>query len=521
MTLVLNGLTLTSSDTAPISCNKSSGVTIVAASGTTNTLTDSAYNNDDNYPDNGNAENAVIKCKDGSQVTICGAGTINIAANGKNGIKSGATTDEEGEAWMQIQDVTLNITASVNDGINAEQLLTIASGTITVNAADDGIHSDYILNVGAEGTTGPTISIGSSYEGLEAATLNIDSGNLTIQSTDDCLNAANSDLSDYSFSLNIAGGTLYMYSSTGDGIDSNGTLTISGGTTQVWTANAADNQPLDADGVISITGGVVLAAGGSAGQGMNLSAGQPYVIFGSSTMGGQFGGQSSVSVSSGSTFTIMDSSGNTVYSGTAGCNASYVVFSSASLTSGETYTLYSGGTGIASASAQLAADGNGNTDGQPSAPGNGEQPSEPGNGEQPSEPGNGEQPSAPENGEQPSAPGNVEQPSAPENGGQPSAPGNGEQPSAPGNGEQPSEPGNGEQPSVPAEPSIPAEPSESPEQPSTPAEPSESLEQPSVPTKQSESSQEQTETQKKRQRMGLPLLKIRNFLPQMTPMEQQ
>ena len=91
VTLVLDGLTLTSSDTAPIACNKSSEVTIVAASGTTNTLTDSAQSNDDSYPDNENTENAVIKCKDGSDVTICGSGTLNITANGKNGIKSGAT----------------------------------------------------------------------------------------------------------------------------------------------------------------------------------------------------------------------------------------------------------------------------------------------------------------------------------------------------------------------------------------------------------------------------------------------
>ena len=83
VTLVLDGLTLTSEDTAPIACNKSSEVKIVAASGTTNALTGSAKNNDDNYPDNENAENAVIKCKDGSTVTLCGTGTLNITANGK------------------------------------------------------------------------------------------------------------------------------------------------------------------------------------------------------------------------------------------------------------------------------------------------------------------------------------------------------------------------------------------------------------------------------------------------------
>lgn len=291
VTLVLSGLTLTSSTTAPIACNKSTEVRIIVASGSVNALTDSAKNNDDNYPDNTDAENAVIKCKDGSQVTLSGSGTLNITANGKSGIKSGATTDEEGEAWMTISDLTLNITASVNDAINAEQLLNVTSGNITISAGDDAIHSDYILNIGSENGEGPVINIKNCHEGLEAATLNVYSGNITIHASDDCLNAANSDLSGYAFSLNIYGGTLVMDTTSGDGVDSNGSLTISGGTLVVWSANTAGNQTLDADGTITISGGTVLAAGGSNGMGMNLSSSQPYVIYGSASgMGGNFPG---------------------------------------------------------------------------------------------------------------------------------------------------------------------------------------------------------------------------------------
>lgn len=291
VTLVLSGLTLTSSTTAPIACNKSTEVRIIVASGSVSTLTDGAKNNDDNYPDNTDAENAVIKCKDGSQVTLSGSGALNITANGKNGIKSGATTDEEGEAWMTISDLTLNITASVNDAINAEQLLNVTSGNITISAGDDAIRSDYILNIGSENGEGPVINIESCHEGLEAATLNVYSGSITIHASDDCLNAANSDLSGYAFSINIYGGTLVMDTTSGDGVDSNGSLTISGGTLVVWSANTADNQPLDADGTITISGGTVLAAGGSNGMGMNLSASQPYVIYGSASgMGGGMGG---------------------------------------------------------------------------------------------------------------------------------------------------------------------------------------------------------------------------------------
>ena len=398
VTLVLNGLTLTSAATAPIACNKSTEVNIVAASGTTNTLTDSAKNNDDNYPDNEDAENAVIKCKDGSQVTISGSGTLVVSAKGKNGIKSGTTTDEEGPASLTIQDVTLKITASVNDAINAEQTLNIESGTLTISAEDDAIHSDYTLNIGASGTTGPTINITGCCEGLEAATLNILSGNISITATDDCLNAANSDLTGYSFSMTISGGTINAYTSSGDGFDSNGTLTISGGSINVWSANTADNQPLDADGAITISGGTVLAAGGSSGMGMDLSASQAYVTFGGSAMGGgnmggqpgsmggqpgSMGGQpggrasgnsggSSASVTKGSTLSIKNGS-SSVFSTTALCSASYIFFSSPSLTSGTSYTLYADSTSVSTAAAQTGSSTSGGMNGG-QQPGNGRSP---------------------------------------------------------------------------------------------------------------------------------------------------
>lgn len=442
VTLVLNGLTLTAGGTAAIACNKSSGVTIVAQDGTTNILSDTETNNDDSYPDNTDAENAVIKCKDGSQVTLCGSGSLTVNANGKNGIKSGATTDEEGEAWLVIRDLTLTISAPVNDAINAEASLTILSGDLTIDAGDDAVHSDYYLTVGAAGTYGPTITVNSCNEGLEAADLSIAGGHITVHAGDDCLNAANSDLTGYAFTLSISGGTLVMDTTSGDGIDSNGTLSISGGTVVVWANSTADNQPLDADGTLSITGGTVLAAGGSAGMGITLSGdSQPYVMFGSTGMGGmgggrpgniggqpgnmggqpggssdgttppekpdgtddsttppqlpsgsdsssdsrptppsgsggttppelsdgqtpsqdssqpggqmtgQMDGQSSISISQGSTFTVQSSDGIAVYTGEAVYDARFVFFSSAAMTSGETYTLTSGGTELATATA--------------------------------------------------------------------------------------------------------------------------------------------------------------------------
>ena len=230
VTLILDNLTLTSTDTAPITCGKSSQVTIEAAAGTVNALSDSEQNNGDTYPANENAENAVLKCKDGSQVTLCGTGSLTLTANGKNGIKSGASTDEDGEASLTIRELTLTIHAPVNDAINAGQLLTIESGDLTISAADDAIHCDYTLQIGAEGTDGPAISITDCCEGLEAATLNVASGDIRIRASDDCLNAANSDLTGFDFSMNLSGGTINAYTTDGDGFDSNGSMTISGGT---------------------------------------------------------------------------------------------------------------------------------------------------------------------------------------------------------------------------------------------------------------------------------------------------
>ena len=395
VTLVLNGLDLTANGTAPIICGKSTEVTILVNDGTENTLTDTAENNSETG--NADGENAVIKCKDGSQVLLCGTGTLNIQAKGKNGIKSGASTEETGDAFLTIRELTLNIDAPVNDAVNAEAALNVESGTVTVSAGDDALHCDYTLNIGAEGTEGPTIRIQECYEGLEGATVNVYSGDISIIAADDCINAANADLTNFSYQLNIFGGTLDAHSSTGDGFDSNGDLTISGGTVAVWTANTADNEPLDADGTVTISGGTVLAAGGS-GMGLNLSAQQPCVIFGGSGMGGQgqqpgqMPGQSSQSgqstppempaqsgqstppempsqsgtgtrpgqggmdggnslLTEGGSFTLTASDGTVLYSGSAVYRSTFVLFSSDALSDGDSCTLTCGDTQTAGTAA--------------------------------------------------------------------------------------------------------------------------------------------------------------------------
>lgn len=351
--LVLDGLTLSSQTTAPIICAKSTEVTIEAAAGTVTTLSDTETNNDgsddsnteanNDASTNSAAENAVIKCKDGSQVVLCGTGELILRANGKNGIKSGASTETEGDASLTIRELTLTIDAPVNDAVNAESILNVESGTLEISAGDDALHSDGELNIGADGTDGPSISITSCYEGLEGTVVNIFSGDIDLQSTDDCINAADSDQPNGDFQINITGGKITASASDGDGFDSNGDLTISGGSVAVWTANAADNEPLDADGTVTISGGTVLAAGESSGMGIHLEASQPYVIFsGDPSEGGGF--RQTALLTKENSFSILSDDQTTLYSAEAMCSASYIIFSSPDLTESASCSLSSGDT---------------------------------------------------------------------------------------------------------------------------------------------------------------------------------
>ena len=423
VTVVLNGLTLKSEDGAAVCVGKSSRVTLTAAAGTKNTLSDTEKNNSDNHTENENAENAVIKCKDGAQLTVNGDGEIIINASGKNGIKTGGA--DEDNASRLVLAGNLDIVA-VNDAVNAGGELIINSGTLKINAKDDALHSDTVLTVGQIGTDGPVISISACCEGLEAVSVTVNSGTLEVSATDDCINAANKALSGGEFSITINGGTLKMYTSSGDGFDSNGDITITGGFISLWSANSADNQPLDADGTVTVSGGTVIAGGGGSGMGMKLAANQPCVIFSSGGTGGRPGGgsggfpggndgfpggndggdkggfpqggtsgqggaggsaqppakqdepsgeaqangpsgsaQGSL-IAQGSTLTLRDEDGNTLITATAVCQSGYIVLSSPELEAGKSYSLYAGDTLIGTQSAvsgQNASSGSGGSGG--------------------------------------------------------------------------------------------------------------------------------------------------------------
>ncbi len=93
-------------------------------------------------------------------------------------------------------------------------------------------------------------------EGIESKTdLIINGGIIEILATDDALNASNS--------IKIFGGKIYAHSTGGDGIDSNGTVHISGGTVIGIGAPGRGEGGIDCDrNEFTISGGTIIAVGG-------------------------------------------------------------------------------------------------------------------------------------------------------------------------------------------------------------------------------------------------------------------
>ena len=138
----------------------------------------------------------------------------------------------------------------------------ISGGTLVLNASDDGIHADGTLNI-----TGGNTRVESAYEGLEANVINVSGGNTYAYATDDGMNAT---AGKNSTAINVSGGVLDINVSTSgdtDGIDSNGTLTITGGVVLVKGPGTAGRTgspaaAVDTDGAITLKGGTLAVFGG-------------------------------------------------------------------------------------------------------------------------------------------------------------------------------------------------------------------------------------------------------------------
>ncbi len=366
VTVVFNGLKLTSTTTAPFNAKSDTEVTLVLADGTTNSLADTDRD----------AEKPKACLNSSGDLTITGGGSLTVSGNNKQGIKADGT-------------------------------LTVTGGKLTVSALKKALKADEKVVIGTEGGSDSdlSITITSSYEGIESENIYFYSGTVDITSSDDGVNAASSDddetttdtatttatasatsttaTTDSSTSSGSAAGpqaggmppggfgggnggpggessgvgdyNIYIYggditvNASGDGLDSNGSIYMYGGNVKIWQTGNGDGA-LDYETACEVTGGTLLAAGsmGMVATPTKTDDSQAYINFSASS-----------AISSGSTISIKDASGNTVYTVKAPKSVQSVVFSSPKLTDGATYTLYEGSTQKASASATTANGNNG------------------------------------------------------------------------------------------------------------------------------------------------------------------
>ena len=157
---------------------------------------------------------------------------------------------------------------AADDALHSNLSLVINGGRFTVASGDDAVHAEEVLTV-----TNCDLEVTTCYEGLEAHEIYVTGGNLRLVCTDDGINAAGGNDGEQppvfgpgghggnsTGVVAISGGNLYLQAS-GDGMDSNGSLTITGGYTVVCGPTQGDTAVLDYDNTAVINGGTFLGTG--------------------------------------------------------------------------------------------------------------------------------------------------------------------------------------------------------------------------------------------------------------------
>ena len=266
--IILNGVTINSTSGAAIVVAAANNTVIELASGTTNTVSDSATRSDEEI------DGAIYSADD---LFIQGDGTLNVTANYADGIV--------GKDDLTMTSGTLHVTAA-DDGIRGKDSVTIAGGTITVDAKGDGIKSSndtdlekgytYIkggtvtVTAGDDGVKGETrvvidggtVHIQSSVEGIEAANITINNGTIDLYASDDGINAS-ADAMGTTLAVTINGGDITVEVGSGDtdGIDSNGDVAINGGTVRITYPSTPPASGVDYTGTATFNGGTLILNG--------------------------------------------------------------------------------------------------------------------------------------------------------------------------------------------------------------------------------------------------------------------
>lgn len=282
--------------------------------------------------------NIDITAGDGATDTVTQNSSDN--ASGK-GIKAGpidwGTFDEDIE-WdgylVYIEDGTITVDSN-DDALHSDGEMQITGGTINLKSGDDAMHADNLIQI----WDGTSIDIDKCYEGIEAAKIEIYGGTIEVESYEDGINAADGTIAtpgkansnchiiitDGYISVNCIG-------SEGDGIDSNGSMLISGGELYIAGSSNSSDAALDSDGGIVIDGGYVFAVGA---LGMvetpSTSSAQYCVSFAKSQ-----------SIDANTTLYLCDSYGNVIMYFKTPRSCQSVIISCPELQKGETYMIYGG-----------------------------------------------------------------------------------------------------------------------------------------------------------------------------------
>lgn len=242
---------------------------------------------------------------------------------------------------------------SADDSIHSNANITIADGTYTLATGDDGVHADDALTV-----NGGTITVTESYEGLEGLTVTINDGTIDITARDDGVNAAGGtdqsgfgtfgdhfkgmdsaddeteETTDNEMWMELNGGYIHILAG-GDGVDSNGDLTINGGEIYIDGPSDNGNSAIDYGDRSSayMNGGTLVAIGNSGmAEGMSDSSKQEVLMV-------KLGEQMEAG-----DVELTDNEGNVIVSYTALKSYDCVIISTAEVESGATYTLTTSGT---------------------------------------------------------------------------------------------------------------------------------------------------------------------------------
>lgn len=229
-------------------------------------------------------------------VTIEG-GAITVDAGGDAIVAEAALRVRAGDLWLVAgggSTESVSSTASAK-GLKAGGALSIEGGAVAIDAAEDALHSDVDVvfsggfvcaaagddGLHAEGAVtfdGGALSISAAYEGVEGTLITVNDGTVRVVSEDDGFNVAGGDGSgggggpgggggsNPDYVLTINGGRVVV-DADGDGLDSNGSIEINGGTALVHGPTANNNGPMDygeGNGTFfAVNGGLLVAAGSS------------------------------------------------------------------------------------------------------------------------------------------------------------------------------------------------------------------------------------------------------------------